>query len=763
MILTGIRLMLFLLSSLGYGVWIRRNAAGINLYFIPSLIIAFQYSMLFLSGILNMLFIVTVFLFIAGLILFLYNIPWLWNRNDSLDKVRLRMKNIPLGYLWLLLAVPVLLLAVKGHVFAHYDEFSHWGLVLQDMLITDRYPNFERTRIIFQAYPLGTATYIYYTSRIVGNAETVQMFAQAYMEICFILPVFSFMGKLYNLLYVFFVTAAANMVLCMNIPVTSLLVDTVLPLAGVTSFLWILYYDTGNRERTAEFYMILASYLTLVSQIKNSGIFFVIISGIYLIYTGRKDRFYGLRNACITLSVPFLALIIWKKHCIYVFSNASVSKHAMTLENYIRQYQAKSYSNIKKVFIDIAIRICQQRYIVGFIIFFSVVFMLLFIVNRNEFHTFKKLIVWDLLIFLTYILGIAGMYIFSMPNGEESQGLYGFERYFATIFCFLMILNIVPVAKIITELCIMEEGEYKFSDSIFVRTGICFAGLATVCLFMFGIRMKTVFNTCYNEYPRRLFENTVSEYGVSKGKSYFIVVPDGISSIGLAAKYLMISENIKSINSGGDMSDAKNYSYVIFLDDHDEQAGSWIQENYPKQEGRRVIDVMNDLWIVSEKNEAFHQGYDKEKAKLQGIDTFSSYLKAIQNEDYIVFMSVKTEGTQSLSNEEMDCLRKLGLDADIQGKFGLSFYAVIDNMDVQFEQSESSLEYEGRIDDENLDFKIISAGFRLGDCSSIILNGNEFSMNQRGFNIVVYSKKYDALIDSAAFDTYANARAYRQF
>lgn len=43
-----------------------------------------------------------------------------------------------------------------------YDNFSHWGLIVKILFQKNRFPNFmEENYLMFQEYPLGSATYIY--------------------------------------------------------------------------------------------------------------------------------------------------------------------------------------------------------------------------------------------------------------------------------------------------------------------------------------------------------------------------------------------------------------------------------------------------------------------------------------------------------------------------------------------------------------------------------------------------------------------------
>lgn len=54
----------------------------------------------------------------------------------------------------------------------------------------------------------------------------------------------------------------------------------------------------------------------------------------------------------------------------------------------------------------------------------------------------------------------------------------------------------------------------------------------------------------------------------------------------------------------------------------------------------------------------------------------------------------------------------------------------------------------------------MSTGFCVNHNASdnvhIKINGDNYAVNKRGLNIVIYSKKYKKVVDSVCFDTYAN-------
>lgn len=74
-----------------------------------------------------------------------------------------------------------------------------------------------------------------------------------------------------------------------NITVTNLLVDTLLPIVGMCALLYVrMYCDGETKDRTA--LCLSAAYLTQIIQIKNSGIYFVLIAVIWILWKGYKRK-----------------------------------------------------------------------------------------------------------------------------------------------------------------------------------------------------------------------------------------------------------------------------------------------------------------------------------------------------------------------------------------------------------------------------------------------------------------------------------------
>lgn len=165
-----------------------------------------------------------------------------------------------------------------------------------------------------------------------------------------------------------------------------------------------------------------------------------------------------------------------------------------------------------------------------------------------------------------------------------------------------------------------------------------------------------------------------------------------------------------------------------------------------------------------ESTKAFYDQVTK-NANLQYITDFDEYLDAIDDPTYIVFMSINDDGTTALTDTDIEKMAKLGIATDLRDKYRYSWYAVLSSGNALAENSASDqlITTSGRFGREKTWYSITSAGFPAGAASSIVINGQEFSHNSRGINIVVYDNTCQAMIDSVTFDTFDDRTAQRSW
>ncbi len=331
---------------------------------------------------------------------------------------------------------------LRGSHFTTYDNFSHWAVVVKNMLLTDRMPNFEDSLISFQAYPLGSSLFLYYIGKLFGTVDACLIWGQMFLSLSAIFSVTAFLNK--KDWYCFPIPVLFGIYsLLMNTGIYDLLVDSLLPLIGTAAVAMILCEQEEPRK-TIVALSILSAFLI---NVKNSGIFFVLIGLIiFVIYHWNYVRTHFAETVFIGILPPAVMVLLWKKHIALVFQSASTSKHSMSLSNYKMIFEGKTQEDIRAIgqkffktfvsFDDYGIRI-----LLGITVFCAVLTAIWYLSREKNW----KQILWSLpflwgILFL-YQISLLVMYLFSMPLAE-ALALAGYQRYEKPSFCFS--LGILP-------------------------------------------------------------------------------------------------------------------------------------------------------------------------------------------------------------------------------------------------------------------------------------------------------------------------------
>lgn len=132
-----------------------------------------------------------------------------------------------------------------------------------------------------------------------------------------------------------------------------------------------------------------------------------------------------------------------------------------------------------------------------------------------------------------------------------------------------------------------------------------------------------------------------------------------------------------------------------------------------------------------------------------------AYLKLLKDCNDCVFMAVRdTPGYEA--NEEIDgLLAALGFTERLSKKHWHSFVGILCKKKVMFEKMSFKFEdvsFSGIYDEHFIE--IVSSSLKKRNLASICIDGNDYSMNSRGLNIVVWNSERDIVIDSVCFDTH---------
>ncbi len=135
-----------------------------------------------------------------------------------------------------------------------------------------------------------------------------------------------------------------------------------------------------------------------------------------------------------------------------------------------------------------------------------------------------------------------------------------------------------------------------------------------------------------------------------------------------------------------------------------------------------------------------------------GSSYFHEYLQSLKNRNITIFISIRDEGTYSLTDVLLDDLKTIGVRTDLKDKYRYSYYGIITpEGSTENISNTETLTYKGKIGD--VDYMITSGGWSVGNISSILLNDEEYSINSRGMNFVILDNETQTVIDKICFDT----------
>lgn len=517
-------LLLVLVSIFGYCAFLKKKW-DVRIEFSPAIVSSGIVGILFVAGILNMMKITAYLVFIIGIILFVVEFKCLLEKRTLI--ILLALLGVMLYFAFLL----------KGSVITSYDNFSHWLTVVKSMLLTDRMPNFKDTLIVFQSYPLGSGLWLYYFGKLCLMTEGMLLFAHVSLMLFMLLPMFAFVkkeNKFSNIVIIVYAIFA----LSINNGVHVLTVDTLLAVVGV-GCLAIIIFEKKNSERAL---LEIMPLLILEVQIKNSGIFFVLVCILYYILANKqeiiKNKKIRYKFLGCDIALPIFSMFVWKQHVNLVFENGEQAKHSMSLDNYKNVVGDKTSEIIaqiaKDVFHGATMISLTERVAMVMMIFFSVIilfFVLCSLKQNQTVHRGIRVLISIWLIYCVYVFFIFCMYVFSMSYTEYmSTDLPSFNRYVATCLGFIGGLVVLYIVD-------SESG---------LKEQVVPVALLIMMFILFGKTKEELIPTYVNTSTNRVeLQKMLLDYGVPEGASCTIYAGDSIGGyLYYYCRYELWSSNI---------------------------------------------------------------------------------------------------------------------------------------------------------------------------------------------------------------------------
>ncbi len=385
----------------------------------------------YFGGIIGYLHEVSVVLLVAG------GACFIWFIVEKAAKKNMSFGHISLLDGFYLIGTALFIGIVLFSKFQHYDNFSHWSVVVKYMLSADAFPNSSAELIDFSNYPLGTSSWIYYVCSFSSKNQGVMMAAQGILIFACLYSLFGIIKeKRRFLLYAVLATGCCFLsIFNVTIRINNLLVDFVLPVMTLAAWSVIYRYQ----DEPEKCFSLLVPVLGLLFIVKTTGAIYVAFSltyWLYIILSKKEQR--RIKNAAYlfsTVLVSMVSTLLWRYRVSTVFAEVE-NKFDFSVQDIGSSLGGKTADEIREIAEAFLHAVCDisSTPTIGYVCF-NLAAVFLCICVRHYLKTgwrLEKVLPALNIMVIIYYAGILGMYIFSMPT-DEALVLAGFERYASSI------------------------------------------------------------------------------------------------------------------------------------------------------------------------------------------------------------------------------------------------------------------------------------------------------------------------------------------
>ena len=427
--LTILRWVAFMLCLCGW-FCLTTHLTKLKSPFVPIVTLCTLTVALFTFGMLHWLQVGAWILFFAGIGLLFFYVIFALCRRFSFSFL-----NSP-GFLFFFVASALFIPILWGAHYYHYDNFSHWGTVLSEMLCLNDFPT-EDAVVAFRDYAPGTASFLYWFCSFVGRSEDVALMGQALFSCAALSPLFFRVRKVPS--FRFFAYTILSVVLISllvyddgTLQVYNLLVDALMGFLAISAW----YLRESYRDRPLFSWAFMTPILTFLILVKSNAMLLIVLFALFLFYDSRKAKLPEWKRWLFL--IPFIGVGLWNyfwKHYREITYGVDLDSNKLKLEDLVQIYHERTpafYSEIWNLFWD-KITDFSKIYVVFFAVLnLMVLVSLLFIRYRKKDckYLFRTWIAANGLM-IGYALALMLMYGFIMAQ-DEAQILAAFERYIMT-------------------------------------------------------------------------------------------------------------------------------------------------------------------------------------------------------------------------------------------------------------------------------------------------------------------------------------------
>ncbi len=417
--------LLLLLNLGGILLLTRQLRPKLNQFFVPALGISAIMLATWAGGMIGQMQVSNILLYMAGFAGYVMA-GWHYFKNRKMS----RLWPI-IGFTGCLVAGMLSSCFFQGRILYAYDDFTHWGKVIQLMVREGRFPVVE-DRLQFTSYPLGSACFVTYCASILGAGNDQFLFAQFLMVCACAAPLFSAVplrkDKKQSALLQGMCAVLFLLLIQYNNSLETLYVDNLLALSFSAAVL--LYLLNSDHPAYGEITVL----LSCVVLIKNSGFFLSVLFAALLILHETRHGQDRLR-AAFTIAVPLLIFLLWRLHVIDSFED--VSKHDLSVANYAKVFaENRLYiSEILSITLP-CILSPLKNHAIPLLLMMTVFYFL-----GGKKDRCRTVLLLSCVLTVAYEIGVLAMYLFSMPYSEVvSQQGSDYLRYNGTLVAIMVMI-----------------------------------------------------------------------------------------------------------------------------------------------------------------------------------------------------------------------------------------------------------------------------------------------------------------------------------
>ena len=315
----------------------------------------------------------------------------------------------------------------------HYDNFSHWALIVKYLLSAGHLPEADTVLVPFRDYPPGAGLFIYYVCRYAGHSQGVMLLAQNSLIFACFYAVFGIVKERRRFLLYSFLGMGCSVLSYLNLTVriNNLLVDFLLPLLTMAS----VAISRRGGEEPGKLCLLQSLILGFTGIVKGTGIFF---SGAAILYAFRKTR--SVFRSALMAAGSFLPFLAWQYHLRFGLAGFEGKFGVRTAENagnaaavYGAPVDESLYGQVAEAFFreltDLSERAAQMFVLATAAVVCALIYAR---IKKKRREALRRALPAALALTALYYAGMLYMYLFSMP-AQEAVRLAGFERYACSI------------------------------------------------------------------------------------------------------------------------------------------------------------------------------------------------------------------------------------------------------------------------------------------------------------------------------------------